>query len=91
MWPLWFVISNFCDRFFLLLKPQDNVKFAQQISIYPHTSEDQRLRLKHWEVIPSKLWWSASVQVWGTHLLQEHELGSCSTALGKTLWCQMWL
>lgn len=28
MWPMWFVISNFATRFFLLLKPQDNVKVS---------------------------------------------------------------
>lgn len=42
------------------------------------------MRPKHWEVIPSKLWWSATVQVWGTHVrtvLQEHKLDRCSTAL----------
>lgn len=51
-WPLWFVISNFCNRFFLLLKPQDHVKFAQpprrkQISM--EQSIHTHLRTKDWE------------------------------------------
>lgn len=51
-WPLWFVISNFCNRFFLLLKPQDHVRFARaprrkQISV--EQSIHTPLRKKDWE------------------------------------------
>lgn len=54
--------------------------------IYVCTSEDEKLRPTQWEAIPNKLQWSSSTQVWGTDVLpvpQEHEVGRCSTALGK--------